>query len=263
MGSLSTFRPYYSNYDKLKGEHSEAAIRHSTPQTYVRVSGTHQGQCNGEQMYSDKQPGFDLVEPSPELGLPCSRSTIKRLFRSLSRSERHLLQPQTTLKDLDPKLKESPRPSTPAFQTVQSRRTLAPESKARTPPSIRTGRLQLLEHSVDSKGNLQTIVQKIGSSATMVNRRTCGKNLRKIYVPVSHLKELAEGVLLPADKLQAFDADCERDERKPTATQTGLANSKSTILYGSSKWMPSESQFSGPREGSKKELIETFQTTLM
>lgn len=229
--SPSMSRPYYSNDENIYEQSKSALIRYS-PEPSVPRARPYRGRQQDEYMEWDEEYGFGLAVAPPEVRKVSSRTTTRsHLFRSVSRSD-HGHQPRkTTFEALDAADRQlSSRPWVPAYRAVQISRTLPPKTKIDTlPPAVASRGVPLLEHSVDPEGNLQTTPQGTISCTPLKENHATDRNLRKLYVPVTHLKELAEGVPSSADKQVVFGRPQKHDDRRFAGVQTSLANTKGSV----------------------------------
>ncbi|UPX18279.1 uncharacterized protein EKO05_0008583 [Ascochyta rabiei] len=161
-------------------------------------------------------------------------------------------------------IQTSERPWQPAFHHVRADRTLRPTTEPTFARPVFHKPMQLFEHSVEPGGILQTNAQTVRSRAAAgihglrsahVPRcppQRSAKDVRdahKQHVPVTDLKELVEGITLPADKQKAFDTACDQGVYKE-ATQT---SSKKDCAFEEQALL--ESKLSGcVYHGSREEL---------
>lgn len=153
---------------------------------------------------------------------------------------------QTALQDFEPASeKYSSQPCSPNFCPVLSRRTC----RSRViKPSASGIPVQLLEHSIGTDGTLQTTAQELCSKTTITvsqrrgSHRASGNRshewmedlqaLYKQHVPVSYLKELANGMLIPENKQRSLVVARSQETGNPTS-HIGRA----TNLRGEEDWL--------------------------
>ncbi|KAF2633293.1 hypothetical protein BU25DRAFT_444081 [Macroventuria anomochaeta] len=173
-------------------------------------------------IYDEKEHSDDESKSTP------AKPSRTAPFRTHDRPGRNLRRGRIAHEDADSEAEEpSSQPLKPAFHAVQARRTPKSTSKVPIAPPVSMKPEQLLEHSVDSDGSLQTTAQELCAENTIITYRSLNnyvlKNgLRRLVgdvpashkqnVSVSHIKELAGGITLSEDKQQRFDAARNHDQ---------------------------------------------------
>lgn len=142
----------------------------------------------------------------------------------------------------------------PAPNTVQARRTHRPTRVYG--PQTQLQPMQLLEHSVDPHGALQTDTQEVRAKAVITTHRLKLSYLRtnewqepskdalasrKLEVPLEHLKRLINDCPVSADKQCAFDAAHKQDDKLPAETNSvnahlGDGSLPTDPIYSSHSW---------------------------
>ncbi|XPS67862.1 hypothetical protein M3J07_000156 [Ascochyta lentis] len=267
-------RPSYSNVIDVDERSKTALVRYS-PEPSIPRARPYRGRREDEYLQWDEQYGFGFAVSPPKdhpLRATRSRPAVDRgkyvSNHSGERRSEHI-SPTSSLfsarghgehsqqQDKSPREgrgRASERSWEPAILTVYdgspSRQSVLPKA------------MQLFEHSVNSDGVLQTTIQEVHSGPTsrahssrntsvpgyytrILDKETLGSH--KQHVPMSHLKELCEGIQLPADEQKAFDADCFRKDGRQ-ATQTSLEKNNLGEEHVSLDHIPSIHVFSDLKE---------------